>query len=202
RSIAYNPLPLQDWCVPVVYESMPIRLFPVPKQASSLKIAIQAGDTTTSRGALDNELPRPPDAGFFGRDETLLALDRAFDTQKIVLLHPSAGGGKTTAAAEFARWYSLTGGIEGPVLFTSFEQYKPLPRVLDRIGEVFGPTLEQTGVHWLALDDAHRRDVALQVLKQIPVLWVWDNVEPVAGFPKGTTSSSTAAEQPALAAFL
>jgi len=44
--------------------------------------------------------------------------------------------GKTTAAAEFARWYSETGGIEGPVLFTSFEQHQPLARVLDRIGQV------------------------------------------------------------------
>jgi CHAT domain len=103
RSIAYDPLPLQDWCVPVVYEYMPIGLFPFPKQANGPKITIQAGETASSRGALDNGLPRPPDAGFFGRDETLLALDRAFDTQKVVLLHAYAGSGKTTTAAEFAR---------------------------------------------------------------------------------------------------
>ena len=60
-----------------------------------------------SRGSqLDEALPRPPDAGFFGRDETLLALDRAFDKQRIVLLHAYAGSGKTATAAEFARWYS------------------------------------------------------------------------------------------------
>jgi hypothetical protein len=202
RSIAYDPRPLQDWCVPVVYESLPIRLFPVKKKANGLTITIQAGDTTSGRGTLDKELPRPPDAGFFGRDETLLALDRAFDTQKIVLLHAYAGSGKTTAAAEFACWYSLTGGITGPVLFTSFEQYKPLARVLDRIGEVFGPMLEQAGVHWLALDEATRRQVALDVLRQIPVLWIWDNVEPIAGFPRGTPSTWSGAEQKELADFL
>ena len=125
RSIAYALRPLQDWCVPVVYESMPIRLFPVQKQADGLTIRIQAGNSASSSGTLDSELPRAPDAGFFGRDETLLALDRAFDTQKVVLLHAYAGSGKTTTAAEFARWYSLTGGIEGPVLFTAFEQYRP-----------------------------------------------------------------------------
>jgi len=74
-----------------------------------------------------------PDTGFFGRDETLLALDRAFDEQQIVLLHAYAGSGKTTTAAEFARWYKLTGGIKGPVLFTSFEQHLPLVRVLDKL---------------------------------------------------------------------
>jgi tetratricopeptide (TPR) repeat protein len=206
RTIAYDPLPLQDWCVPVVYESMPIGLFPARKQvknqADDLTMTIKAGDTTSGRGQLDDDLPRAPDAGFFGRDETLLALDRAFDTQSIVLLYAYAGSGKTTTAAEFARWYSQTGGIKGPVLFTSFEQYKPLPRVLDRFGEVFDRELERSGIRWLAVDDANRRAVALQVLKQVPVLWIWDNVEPVAGFPKGTPSAWTDDEQRELADFL
>jgi len=59
-------------------------------------------------------LPNAPDVGFFGRDETLLALDRAFDKQQVVLLHAYAGSGKTTTAAEFSRWYSLTGGDGQP----------------------------------------------------------------------------------------
>ncbi|HEX3126093.1 MAG TPA: tetratricopeptide repeat protein, partial [Thermoanaerobaculia bacterium] len=97
---------------------------------------------------------------------------------------------------------SLTGGIDGPVLFTTFERYLPLPRVLDRIGQVFGAALEGTGVHWLALDDSARRQVALQVLTQVPVLWIWDNVEPVAGFPAETESAWTAKEQEELLGFL
>src|SRR5207245_1334640 len=36
----------------------------------------------------------------------------------------------------------------------------------------------------------------------VPVLWIWDNVEPVAGFPKGTPSAWTAAEQAELVSFL
>lgn len=80
----------------------------------------------TTRG--EDTLPRP-DVGFFGRDETILALDRAFDSQPIVLLHAYAGSGKTMTAAEFARWYAGTGGLRGPILFTSFEQYKPLAEV-------------------------------------------------------------------------
>jgi tetratricopeptide (TPR) repeat protein len=57
-------------------------------------------------------------------------------------------------------------------------------------------------VHWAALDDTARRDVALQVLAQMPVLWVWDNIEPVAGFPEGTPSAWTTQEQHELLAFL
>jgi len=202
REVVYAPLPLQDWTVPVVYEAAPLKLFPKTKDEGGLEIHVAAGDTAAATGGLDPNLPPPPDAGFYGRDETLLALDRAFDRDPIVLLHAYAGSGKTTTAAEFARWYSLTGGVEGPVLFTTFERYLPLPRVLDRIGQVFGSALENAGIHWLALADATRQEVALQVLSQIPVLWIWDNVEPVAGFPAGTESAWKAEEQAELLDFL
>lgn len=202
REVVHAPLPLQDWTVPVVYEAAPLQIFPKTKDDGSLTIHVQEGATASAAGSLDPSLPPPPDAGFFGRDETLLALDRAFDKTKIVLLHAYAGSGKTTTVAEFARWYSLTGGVDGPVLFTTFERYLPLPRVLDRIGQVFGPALEGAGVNWLALDDSHRRKVALQVLGQIPVLWIWDNVEPVTGFPAGTESAWKAEEQEELLSFL
>ncbi len=201
RTIAYDPVPLQDWPVPVVYETAPIQLFPRRAEAEGLMVTLESGQATPGRGTLV-DVPPPPDAGFFGRDETLLALDRAFDGQRVVLLHAYAGSGKTATAAEFARWYSQTGGVEGPVLFTSFQQHMPLPRVLDAIGRVFGPALEQAGVQWLALPDEARRDVALQVMRQVPVLWIWDNVEPVAGFPAGTESAWTAEEQRELADFL
>jgi len=202
RQIAFAPLALQDWPVPVVYEARAIELFPKPKKAQDLTITVADAEQTPQRGSLDPELPPRPDAGFFGRDETLLALDRAFDDHPVVLLHAYAGAGKTATAAEFARWYALTGGVDGPVLFTSFEQYKPLPRVLDQLGRLFKAQLEQAGVQWLALEDVQRRDVALQILKKVPVLWVWDNVEPVAGFPAGTPSAWSAAEQKELVDFL
>ncbi len=211
RRVAYDPRPLQDWCVPVVYEAMPIPLFPARKETDGLTITLQAGDTISSRGAIDNELPRLPDAGFFGRDETLHALDRALDTQSVVLFHAYAGSGKTTAAAEFARWYQFTGGLgtgAHAVLFTSFTTYRPLFNVLSDIGEVFGPRIRYRNKDggekpWDAITDLdERRDAALQVLEQIPILWIWDNVEPIAGFPKGTPSAWSDLEQRELADFL
>ena len=201
REIAFAPRPLQDWPVPIVYEAAPIAFFPQPKGKAALTITLDTGGEAPA-AKLDPNLPKRPDVGFIGRDETLLAMDRAFDTQSIVLLHAYAGSGKTTAAAEFARWYALTGGVDGSVLFTSFEQYKPLARVLDQLEGTFGSALEQAGVNWLALDDEERRAVALQVLRQIPVLWIWDNVEPVAGFPTGTASAWSVEEQEELADFL
>ena len=161
RRIAYEARPLQDWCVPVVWERAPLRLWPEKPNAASIKIKLD-DDAAAKPGALDQALPARPDVGFYGRDETLYALDRAFDTHRIVLMHAYAGSGKTAAAAEFARWYALTGGIAGPVLFTSFERHLPLARVLDKIGRVFGQIMEGAGIHWDAttqLVEAKRNNV-------------------------------------------
>jgi tetratricopeptide (TPR) repeat protein len=201
RQLAYEPRPLQDWSVPVVWERAPLRLWPEKPEGAPLKISL--GDSSASSGVLDPKLPARPDFGFFGRDETLYAMDRAFDDQRIVLLHAYAGSGKTSTAREFAVWYQLTGGVRGPVLFNSFERHLPLARVLDKIGEVFGGALEAARIQWDAITDLlQRRAIALQVLEQIPVLWIWDNVEPVTGFPMGTASEWSGAEQEELRGFL
>jgi tetratricopeptide (TPR) repeat protein len=202
REVVTKPLPLQDWLVPVVYEAAEIKLFPTPKPQQGLRIVLDNQPKDAIEDTLAN-LPPRPDVGFIGRDETLLALDRGFDRDKMVLLHAYAGSGKTTTAVEFARWYHQTGGVKGPVLFSSFANYKPLSQVLGDFGQVFEATLEQYGVNWSAIVDlAQRRNVALQVLAQIPVLWIWDNVEPVTGFPAGTASVWRVEEQQKLVDFL
>jgi tetratricopeptide (TPR) repeat protein len=185
-----------------VYEAAPVALLPKSAGIPKPTFNPSQSEAVLGRGRLDGQLPQHPDTGFLGRDETLLALDRAFDTQSIVVLQAYAGSGKTSTVAEFGRWYALTGGVEGLVLFTSFERYMPLARLLDKIGQVFGDALEAAGVHWLALSDEERRDIALQLLRQVSVLWIWDNVEPVAGFPAGTESAWSSAEQEELVDFL
>lgn len=63
--------------------------------------------------------------------------------------------------------------------------------------------MQKSGIDWQTITDlAEKRDLALQILRQVPVLWLWDNVEPVAGFPAGAPSAWTAAEQRELADFL
>jgi tetratricopeptide (TPR) repeat protein len=181
---------LDDWLVPVVYEAEPVQL---------LRPGAPADQPGSGPGAVaDAGLPAAPDAGFYGRDETLLALDRAFDTHTVVLLHAWAGAGKTAAAAEFARWYAHTGGLgeTGLVLFTEFTRHQTLAQVLDRLGEAAGVS------SWQALDDHQRRAEALRILARAPVLWVWDNVEPIAGFPAGIPSAWTTEQQTELAGFL
>jgi hypothetical protein len=202
RWVGLQPRPLQDWFVPVVYEAMPINLLPPKAAAPGLELNRPELDPAQTNPALRRYVP---DTGFVGRDETLLLLDRAFDLHPVVLLHAYAGQGKSATAVEFARWYAQTGGL-GPqpaVLLTSFEGHTDLTDVLNQIGQFFAPTLQASGIEWHALNDpAARRRLVLQILQQVPVLWIWDNVEPVAGFPAGTESAWTPAEQAELADFL
>ena len=213
RRIGSEPVELQDWAVPVIYESAPLVLLrPQERTAPVIRLTPSDGGASSDGEAGPGGLPRPPDAGFFGRDETLLALDRALDTQSVVLLHAFAGAGKSTTAAEFARWYSATGGLDHPdhpdwgpgaVLWSSFEHHLTADRVIGAAGDHFTGLLEANGIPWQAITDPwQRRDIVLQVLAQLPVLWVWDNTEPVTGFPAGTPSAWTQAEQDDLADLL
>lgn len=193
RSIAYDPRPLQDWVVPVVYEAAPHRLF-APGEAE--RVVLDPGAE-----AVPGRIPDAPDVGFFGRDETLLGLDRAFDDHQVVVLWALAGAGKTATAAEFARWYWRTGGADA-VLWSSLERPITLPRLLDQVADLFAGVLGANDIHWSALSEPQQRNLALQLLDQDRLLWVWDNVEGVAGFPPGAASAWTADEQGELRAFL
>lgn len=98
RWLGLQPRPLQDWFVPVIYEAMNL---PLLDAAQAMPLTQSALDPVQNDAKLRRHVP---DQGFIGRDETLLLLDRAFDSQPIVLLHAYAGQGKTSAAVEFARW--------------------------------------------------------------------------------------------------
>jgi tetratricopeptide (TPR) repeat protein len=190
-------VPLEDWIVPVLYEAVPLRLFAAGAQAQTSPSEGDAADRD------DIELPRRPDAGFFGRDETLLALDRAFDFAPVVLLHAYAGSGKTTTAAEFARWYLQTAGTRGPLLFTSFDTKRTLGQIVDQLGRRFAPWLLEKGIQWDAMmDPGERLMLALSLVTTGGVFWIWDNVEPVGGFPAGSESAWSLEEQTELANFL
>ncbi len=74
RQITTMPVGLQDWAVPVIYEAAPLTLLdPEQRHAPLIKLSASEGQSADAGGGV----PGPPDAGFFGRDETLLALDRA-----------------------------------------------------------------------------------------------------------------------------
>jgi hypothetical protein len=174
---------IQDWAVPVVYEAAPLRL---------MRNAISPGRTTLGSVKAQSALPAPPGLGFIGRDDTLLALDRALSRDPIVLLHGEAGCGKTAAAAEFGRWYQPTGGVPGPVLYTSLSQQPTVAALAEQLAEVFAADLAAQGLDWHTVPEQQRQRLAGQIMRQRALLWIWDDLPPTVetpGHPPGAQSA-------------
>ena len=155
-----------------MYEAEPIALFP-----RRLAEPTVPPDTTCTRGNLSPWLPASPDVGFIGRDGLVMTLDRAFDTHWVVLLHGPPGSGKTAAAAEFARWYAGTGGVDGPVLYTPFTAATHFEGLLDDFEEArrLGPAGQGSRRDYQPL--VAPRQAVLWELEQAPVLWIWDDID-------------------------
>jgi tetratricopeptide (TPR) repeat protein len=210
--ISYGPVRREDWPAAVVHESRALALVrkaptdpgpaeepekPSPNPETNVSLARSLGDDL-----LDPALPPRPAVGFLGRDDTILALERALAAKPVALLHGEEGAGKSTTAAEFARWYAATAGVEGPVLYTSFEHYRPLRAVLDQLGAVFQRSMEAAGYRWRAMSCQERRQAVLHVLNQIPVLWIWDSVDAISGSAGDSSPEWTADDRQDLAEFL
>ena len=168
-------LPAGDWAVPVVYEAAPLYLITDRLQPR--------GVTGPHAEVPADDLPGPPEIGFFGRDDILLALDRAFSAHSVVLLHGEAGIGKTAVAAEFGRWYRRTSGPGGPVLYTELGGRLGSSDLADQLAVAFAASLAATGLAWEQTPAGQRWDVVTQIARQRPLLWIWDSFDTVSGCP-------------------
>lgn len=194
-------IPLQDWIVPVLFETAPVRL--TPKPSGPLRLDPQMLQDQQATAGQEIDCPEPPAFGFVGRDDTALTLERAFRAETIVLLDGMAGVGKSEMAMGFARWWAQTGVLQGPIFFFRFEHHLPLAQVCDRVGQTFNEVVrQQLQRDWHLLDAAQRQQTALAILRQVPCFMIWDNFEPVTGFPTGTPSVWAAEEQQELRDFL
>ena len=186
-------LPLQDWLVPVLYQQEPYQPFTPSTVPTSREERRKQRQRAKCR--LSN-LPQEGSYGFIGRDYDILLLERAFRQNNIVLLQGMGGVGKTELVNGFARWLADTQGRAGGVFFTSFEQGAPLSNVVNQVGrEVWGDDFSKD-----LLED--QREDVLEYLQTNPCLLIWDNFEPVNGFPQGNQPLVPAAERESLKQFL
>ena len=203
RISAVGDTNLQDWIVPVLFEGASVTPLPKRDGAAGLQLNVDSLDDEQAKAGAEIDCPEPPVHGFVGRDNLVLDLERAFRKETIVLLEGMAGIGKTEMAAGFARWWAETGALDGPIFFFKFEHHLPLEQVIDRVGQVFGPLIKaQVKEEWHLLSAEKRRGYAVQILKRVPCFMIWDNFEPVHGFPTGTKSFWTDEEQEDLRKFL
>jgi hypothetical protein len=182
-------LPLQDWLVPVLYQQETYTPF---TPAVNLKSEIQNPKSKIEMV----DLPEEGAYGFIGRDYDSLRLERAFRKNHVGLLKGMGGVGKTELVCGFARWLDETQGRTGGIFFTSFERWAGLSQVVNQIGR----TLWDDSFSQL-MPEQQQAEV-LEYLQTHPCLLIWDNFEPVAGFPAGNEPLLSDAERDNLKQFL
>jgi len=179
--------PLQDWLVPVLYQQESYKPFtPVEDDIEDYFEEVVSNLV---------EFPQEGRYGFIGRDYDILRLERAFRQNNIVLLQGMGGVGKTELACGFARWLDETQG-RSTIFFTSFEHGATLSRVVNLVGrKIWGDKFSQ-------YPEEKQVQGVLNYLKKNPCLLIWDNFEPVAGFPTGNEPLLSADERENLQRFL
>ncbi|NEQ69139.1 MAG: tetratricopeptide repeat protein [Symploca sp. SIO2D2] len=185
--------PLQDWLVPVLYQQEAYTPF-IPTNRDTNVPDIEAFLEPTVSNLVG--FPREGAYSFVGRDYDILSLERAFRQNNIVLLQGMAGVGKTELACGFAQWLEETQGRTSKIYFLSFEQGATLSNVVNQVGrEVWGDKFSQYPAE-------QQQQAVLKYLKTQPSLLIWDNFEPVAGFPSGNEPLLNGSERESLQDFL
>ena len=161
---------LEDWFVPVLFQEKD------DPQLFKMAPAKQTVDDFKTRLATRlGELPKEPETGFVGRSRELLALQRLLRTERYAVVRGQGGEGKTTLAAEFARWLVRSQQTDRAA-FVSVETHGHAAAVLDALGrQLVGkdysiatfPDLEQA-----------TQPVERELIEQ-PTLLVVDNLESV-----------------------
>jgi len=129
-------LRLEDWFVPVLFqEEHDAQL--IRKLPSERIQALIAKQRELSFGAV----PAEPAHGFTGRSRELLAAERLLAGERYVVFEGDGGEGKTTLAAELARWLVMTRRFQRSA-FVSLEFISDARAVLYAIGGQLVPNYE------------------------------------------------------------
>ncbi|NIM16484.1 MAG: tetratricopeptide repeat protein [Candidatus Aminicenantes bacterium] len=177
-------LDLQDWFVPVLFQE---------KEDLQLLTRVPTRDIV----AIDRKkqerrfgkLPPVPEHHFIGRSRELLKLERLLAQKSYAVLCGQGGEGKTTLAAELARWLIRTGRFFRAV-FVCMEDIYDVRTVVDRMGQQLVPNYSVA-----EYPDAELMNKALQPierqLRNERTLVILDNMESILPLNKSFCGGST-----------
>ncbi|MCL4251296.1 MAG: tetratricopeptide repeat protein [Anaerolineae bacterium] len=164
------PFELRDWFLPALYQQA---ADPVIFAESDGAVVPRREPAAFINARLPGALPPEPLHGFTGRARELLKLERELAARAVVIVHGFGGLGKTTLAAEAARWFWRTGRFPGGAAFVSFEHGGSLDQLCSWVGQaVSGDPNWQIG-------DGDKVTRVTDLLASNPALVILDNFESV-----------------------
>lgn len=172
KMMGAGELHLQDWFVPVLYqaEQDPQLVTKLPPED------LQQLEVKKRRLSL-GKLPAPPPHEFIGRSRELLAIERLLHREEYAVIRGQGGEGKTTLAAELARWLVRVGRFRRAA-FVSLEQYTDARGVLDGLGRQLLPEGERWSVAQYS-DLKQALQPVERALRDRSTIIVLDNLESV-----------------------
>ncbi|WP_321339464.1 tetratricopeptide repeat protein [uncultured Cohaesibacter sp.] len=193
RPSSKGPLPLQDWCVPVLYARSAMSfpsLATTEAKASTQeafgkileKVKTQDKKANKNQDAIDGDIAAEADI-FVGRGSEFYKLELAAQYQKVMIIHGPAGTGKTELAKGFARWWRDTGGLfrQDLVFFHSFEPGLASFGLQGVLSELAIRLLPSDQLAQLNPDQL--RSFMVRALRDHAMLLIWDNFESVYSMP-------------------
>ncbi len=172
-----TPLLLDDWFVPVLFQHLadpPLLTEPAP--SDRVRAELERG-----RELALGAVPKPPPHAFVGRSRELLAAERLLIERDLpwVLFRGKGGEGKTTIAAELARWLVETRRIPRAA-FASVEHIAGPRAVLWEWGNQLVPRFgAQAGD-----SEESALELIVKTLRDRPAVLILDNVESILPAPR------------------
>jgi tetratricopeptide (TPR) repeat protein len=173
-------LHLEDWFVPILFqeEQDPQLVREIP--AEKIRAIAERGRRLTL-----GKIPEEPQHAFVGRSRELLAAERVLARERYVVLRGVGGEGKTTIAAELARWLVLTRRFERGA-FVALDQSGDARKMLYAIGDQLVPNYasragQDQSLEWQLIERALGEQGAVIVI---------DNMESVLAPAAGSEAAA------------
>ncbi len=201
RASAIGEVMVRDWMAPVVYADRSLRM----NAAGLPTVRFKAPSIVAHQTKAANEMDAPelPALGLVGRDHDILNIECLLHKHTTVLIDGLFGVGKTEVAMAWVRWHAELERFMGPVLFFRFQNHVPPMQVYDRISQLFQEEIRALYQREVPqLNAVERRKTVVDLLRNTPCVMVWSNFEMVTGFPPGSPSAWSEAEQKELRDFI
>ena len=187
---------LEDWVLPVLYESQPTRLLTrefTPEESSAYY----------GRRA-QRYRPAPLSYGFLGRDLDILRIERRLlgeGGRNMLLVQGMGGAGKSTLLRHLAEWWQRTGLVEQVFSFAYDEQAWNRQQIIDAIGRQLLGEIDYLRL-LQPLPIAAQQELIAERLRASRHLIILDNLESITGAEMAIAHTLPPAEQANLRSLL